>query len=62
MDKPKEEKKEKSFSFRNEIIQLAEHYKHNDEELAEEIKSFCEDFIMGQILKRRRNKKGEIKC
>lgn len=62
MDKPKEEKKEKDFSFRNEIIQLAKHYKHNDEELAEEIKSFCEDFIMSQILKRKRNKKGEFKC
>lgn len=58
LNKPKEEKKEKSFSFRNEIIQLAKHYKHNDEELSEEIKSFCEDFIMSQILKRKGNKKG----
>lgn len=47
----------KNLLFRKALIQIICTYKHNDEELAEEIKAFCEDFIMDQIRKRKTEKK-----
>ena len=47
----------KDFLLRKMLIQTICAYKHNDEELAEEIKAFCEGYIMSQIRKRKTEKK-----
>lgn len=47
----------KDFLLRKMLIQTICTYKHNDEELAEEIKAFCEGYIMSQIIKRKTEKK-----